>query len=237
MMRRLMRLAGVLLVMAALATPGQAAFIVDFSPATFGGATVTPGSNSWWQNQSTLDNFAESILFSSDATVTGMDIYSSSLNPVLSVGTQVTIRLWSDNAGAPGSLLTSFTEVITTIDGDGVGSATNAVRVRADFTSALELQANTRYWIGMSGTTSNIGLKGLSGVNAPDDSRMAWFNGSTLNSVAPTGDMAFRLEGSLESAANPIPAPPGAVLGVIGVFGLFGIRLVRRRATSESVAA
>lgn len=219
-MNRILRhTVGGMLVAAALtawAAPAKAAFVVDFSPATTGGSY-----GGAWINQSSNQNFGEQIDFTSAVTITAMDVYT--LSHVGNVGTLVTIRLWADQGGIPGALLTSFTETIALKDTDGTAGITNVVRVRANFTNALNLAANTTYWIGMSGTSDELGQVSL---NTPGDGTMAWFSGTSYNSQAAIGDMAFRLEGS---DINAVPAPPAAILFAIGAVGLGGGRALRRR--------
>lgn len=218
------RAAGVLAAVVAVCAgspPAKAAFIVNYSPGATGASTF--GS---FLNLSTSQNFAERILFNSAATITAMDIYTASFQGP--VGTSVTIRLWADNAGSPGTLITSFTETISVRDSDGNGGNSQIARIRATFTNALNLSANTQYWIGMSGTSTDIGLFTLTGPNAPDNARSAIFTGTTFGSTNNTGDMAFRLEGTLGGVVAA-PAPAGAVLFGIGLVGLAGSRLLRRR--------
>jgi hypothetical protein len=211
------------------ASPAKAAFLVEYSPSTTG-ATITPPGNTAgaaWSNQSTGQNFAESLLFNNAVTATAMDIYTGT--GFAPVGTSVTIRLWTDNLGTPGSLITTFTEAVALHDSDGNAGKATVFRIRANFTNDLHLAANTRYWIGMSGTTSDIGQLGLTAPNAPDNGSSAKFSGTTFqNHATDVGDLAFRLEGSVDSL-NAVPAPPGAVLAAIGAFGLIGIRMIRRK--------
>jgi hypothetical protein len=87
------------------------------------------------------------------------------------------------------------------------------VRAHADFAPPLILNADTRYWIGMSGTLFNLGQHGLIG-SFPDVSRMAQFLGATY--VFPTatgiGDMAFRLHGTV----LPEPSTAFVISCVVG---------------------
>ncbi len=194
--------------------PAQAdvlpAIIWDYSPA----ATNTSSGTDAWTNDSSGQNFAEIVSFPDSATVTGMSIYSGTFFG--SVGDLVTIRVWNDSAGLPGTLIHSFTETISVIDTAGVGEWSNINNKFANFTTPINLAASTPYWIGMSGfevIDINAGLLktfALASLNTnPGDGAMAQFSGTTrvpwLLSPVPIGDMAFRLYGSTQSQPDTEP--------------------------------
>jgi hypothetical protein len=198
----------------------RASVLLDRSPATTG-ATLELADGKPWSNLSYSQNFADSFSFGTAETLSGMDIYTSTVLP--SVGMSVTVRLWSDSGGLPGTLLDNLTTTVTAVDSVGTVPGTEDVRVHADFT--LTLAAGTTYWIGMSGTNAELGQYGLDGPNAPQDGGMARFIGTTFSDFASTdGDMAFRLEGS----ASTIPEPSSLVLAARSI-GLLGLGLAWRR--------
>jgi len=216
------------------------AIIWDYSPA----ATNTSSGTDGWGNGSSGQNFAEIVSFPDSATVTGMSIYSGTF--LGSVGDLVTIRVWNDSAGIPGTLIHSFTETISVIDTAGVGEWSNINNKFANFTTPINLAASTPYWIGMSGfgviidtIIGPVETIGLASLNTnPGDGAMAQFSGTTLETgLQPLGDMAFRLYGSTQSQPDtepgttptnpllPTPAPnnpdgftfPGVIIGDNGL--------------------
>jgi hypothetical protein len=183
--------------------------IWDYSPAATNTSSVPDG---FLVNASSGQNFAETVSFPDPATITGMSIYSG-VN-VVSVGDGVTIRVWTDSAGVPGTLIHNFTETISVIDTAGVGDWLFVNNLFANFTNSINLAANTPYWIGMSGfgvtIETNIGeveTIGLASLNTnPGDGAMAQFSGTTLvTGFQPVGDMAFRLYGTTQSQPDSEP--------------------------------
>jgi hypothetical protein len=190
-----------------------ASIIWDYSPATTGGEVSADD----WINNYNMQSFAEAVSFASDTTVGGIDIYSTSSYGY--IGESVTVRLWSDSTGQPGTLLNTIVTTITAIDTDGAVGNNN--RKHADITP-LTLTAGTTYWIGMTGTGENhINQTGLFGVSG-GDGKMAQFNGSDTFSYFTdvTGDMAFRLE----DTTNAVPEPTTMLLLGFGLMGLAGVR-------------
>jgi hypothetical protein len=191
-------------------TPGRAtaAIVWDYSPETTG-AAISPSTS--WVNQISIQNFADQFLLGQDTTLTGMDIYTrGDLIPF--VGQSVTVRLWSDNSGIPETLLQTFTDAIAAVDNQGAGSDSSVVRVFANFTSPVSVLANTRYWIGMSGTTSELGQLTLAGLNAPGDNEVAIFSDTEFSFSESIGDQAFRLHGNATAVPTPALLP-----GLVGM--------------------
>lgn len=216
-LRMVRKLAFAVAVMTAVLSGGTAyaTVIWDYSPATTR-AAIVPGFPYYYPNQAVGQNFAEIVSFALDATVTGIDIYS--LYPV-SLWQLATVRLWSDNgAGAPVDLLKEINTSISIVD--DTGAVEGFTRKHADITTPLLLSAGTNYWIGMSGRDgSELGQAGLKTV---DDGYMARFGGKSFSGLALAGDMAFRLEGTI----NAVPEPGTFIL--LGA-GLGGLALYRRR--------
>jgi len=159
--------------------------------------------------------------------VNGMAIYSSQSSGNGHVGDSVTIRIRSDNGGTPGLLLFDFTASITAVDFDGSSVNPSFLRASRKFASFsdITLLANTNYWIGMMGTTIDIGQSALDGTGAPGASQMWMYQGGgggyNLFNNQHFGDMAFRLYGDV---TTPVPEPEiytmmGIGLGLLGWVG------------------
>jgi hypothetical protein len=192
---------------ALFATPSRAvaAIVWDYSPATTGADINGP-----WSNISSIQNFSDQFLLGQDTTLTGMDIYARDGDP--SIGQSVTVRLWSDNGGTPGTLLQAFTEALAAVDTQSAGSDPFVRRAFANFVNPVSVLANTRYWIGMSGTDSELGQLTLTGLNAPGDNTTVGFDGTTFSTNYSIGDQAFRLHGN--ATAVPTPALLPGLMGM-----------------------
>jgi hypothetical protein len=201
-----------ILVVLGLGLDTQASILLDRSPAVYGLGTPS------YSNQIAGPHFAERIVFDSAVEVAGMDVYSSP--STLGVGDLVTITLWADASGLPGTMLQQFTATLSAIDTDGAAGA--AVRKHADF-SAISLAASTSYWMGMSGTSKELGQGGLASIPAGADGKMAYWNGGFYGLVG-TGDMAFRL---YSEDAPAVPEP--ATLAIWSWFGAVGAGIGWRR--------
>ncbi len=190
----------------------SATIIWDYSPDTTGSS-----GGASWSNQASGQNFAELVTFATGGTITGMDIYSSenwgNLNDI------VYIKIFADNGGTPGALITTLTEIISIIDTVGTSSVNGITRKFASLTNPYAYLAGS-FWIGMSGD-NEITQMSLN-TNAPENGKMAQFSGDNYSFSTPVGDMAFRLH----SVARDVPEPaPLALLA----FGLLGMAVLRRR--------
>lgn len=137
-----------------LPATSSAAIIWDYSPDTLG-ASGPP----FWSNNSNGQNFAERFTIANSTVLSGMDIFSA--NVVGALGQPVTVRLFADNGATPGALIAEILSALSIIDDDGATSIADANRKHADFVYAL---AAGSYWIGMSGTDSQLGQMSLGSV-------------------------------------------------------------------------
>lgn len=144
-----------LLAAAALLFAGgtQADVLLDRSPLTTDAAVLTDNADNLAGGQ----NFAERISFSSAVSLTGMDIYMG--RDIASLGQSVTIRIFEDTDVYSGVTLHAFSETVDAID--LVGASATTQRVYAEFTTPVGLDADTTYWIGMSGNTAPFNQAGL----------------------------------------------------------------------------
>jgi hypothetical protein len=191
--------------------PTRADVILDDSPDATGAE-----QNANWLNRAGGQNFAETVEFAAGATVTGMDIYTLSQFP--SVGMPVTLRLFSDATGQPGTLLDELRLTLSPVDTVGVTSPAWAGHVRAhvDLDSPLSLAANTVYWIGLSGTTAELGLDTFAGPGSPAGT-IAQLDGQSFDIFPTIGPMAFRLAGAVG-----VPEPSSLALCGLGIVALVG---------------
>ncbi len=169
-------------------SPAKAASVLwDYSP-----GTLNASGNPVYNNQTSRQRFYEEVVFEQDVFISSMAIFGGSDKGSLGYG--VNIRIYSDVFNAPGSILHNLNRQITTIESAGTaldtsGTERDVSKFEADLVDPLSILAGT-YWFGMSG--SNLWQMGLH-INAPDDSRMFQFSGTTSQGFTHTGvgDMAF----------------------------------------------
>lgn len=186
------------------ASGATAEIIWDYGPATGASAGA-------WANTTDGQNFAEQVIFDVDMYLTDIHMFTSYAD---SAGGDYHIKILLDNgAGDPGDVYRAWDQDVDEISVDNTGDV-QQYNHTFEFDAVL-LEADTIYWIGVSG---NGWEPGLSSVLTPGDGTMAQFSGAAFQFHAGVGDQMFQLTGY-------IPAP--GALALLGVAGL--IRKRRRR--------
>jgi hypothetical protein len=179
-------------------------------------------------NHSSGQNFAERVLFPQFIAIDGIDIYGSAQSAGL--GTATTVRIWRDDSGRPGAILTEFSSLINLVDSSG--ATTSTVRKHADFSMPFVLEPNLPYWIGMSATDTgnpivDITQAMLAKIPPGGDGLTANFNYQTFDFLQRNGDMALRLYGT------QVPEPPSGTLWMVNLTFVAFLSAVRRRHNSR----
>jgi hypothetical protein len=166
-------------------------------------------NNGNWVNQAGSENFAETVEFANAVSVSEMDIYTFAGIP--SVGMPVTLRLFSDSAGQPGTLLDELALTLSAVDTDGITSPAwdGHVRAHADLGSPLSLLTNTVYWIGLSGTSAEFGLDTLGGSGTSGRSPISTISPSI--SSPPSARWRSAWKGSPPCTSPPLLASAASV--------------------------
>ncbi|MDY7110627.1 MAG: hypothetical protein SYC29_18495 [Planctomycetota bacterium] len=178
-----------------------AEIIWDYGPDTgsYGGC---------WANSTNGQEFAEQVIFDVDMYLTDIHIFTCISSP----GGDSRIKILDDDgAGNPGNWLYDWNQ-----QADAWNDVGNDLYEAIYEFDEIVLEANTIYWIGVSG---NGWEHGQASVLTPGDGTMAQFNGGTFNFHASVGDQMFQLTG------YEVPAPAG--LALLGCAGLISRR--RRR--------
>jgi hypothetical protein len=172
-----------------------------------------------WENEAASQNFLMQVTLGSAASVDGFDIYT--LGEFAPVGQSVTIRIRNDAAGEPAAAnLFEFTDTIDTVtpyQGDEV--------IAGAHFAPLSLAAGM-YWIGMSGTSAELGWNTYAngGVGSPSGQRQLSGEVSIFQPGVDT--FAWRLEGG-----SATPEPAAWALMLIG-FGAAGAAMRAARKSS-----
>lgn len=210
---------------AAQATP---IVLLDRSPDAVPLASITPlgtPSAGNWTNMRMEQHFADSFSFNATVSLTGMSLYSGHWWGA--VGDTVSIQLFDDAGGVPGTLLSEFNTTIASIDTNGASrsDASELTQKYADFGFTMVLPANATFWIGMSGGTSTSpGDIAAAGLISADDGQSALLYADGGPSLVPVvGDMSMRLYG------NPIVTPDGGATVVALLLSCLGIASIYRR--------
>lgn len=201
------------------AAPASAAVLFDDAPAGF-----TPAN---YVNQAGGQNFLMRFTIGTGATVNGLDIFTSSTFATL--GKAVTIKIRADNGGSPEAANLARIETTLSAIAAVAGQPDFVRRAHADF-GGVALAAGS-YWIGMSGTASELGIYGFQngGPDAPADQRQ--LSGDAVTITPSVNNLAFTVYGDV----NAVPEPAAWALMIAG-FGAVGAAS-RRRARQTVVAA
>jgi hypothetical protein len=204
----------------------SAAIILDRSPGAYPGVTLEPdhGAPGSQSNVGDGGNWADSFSFGSAETLTGMGLYSGS--DWGTVGQAVTIKLWYDNNGVPGSLIQEFNTTVSVVNTEGASSVALITQKYAAFTTPISLAANTVYWIEMSGGNgTQLALLGVTDPAAGLAGYSALFNGDTFQGLHTPGigDVSMRLYGF-----SAVPEPPTCISGALALLLPLSVPALRR---------
>jgi len=137
-----------------------------------------------------------------------------------SASTDLFVRLYSDNSGQPGTVITNFTNptpITTTLTNNTFTLATPQA-----------LAANTTYWL-VSGTTgggwydwgytTSFNQTGLPSWTIGDGYVASNNQGGSWDSFPTDGPYQFSLEGTISTPPTSVPEP-GSVVALLGLGGL-----------------
>ena len=188
------------------ASQASATILVDVSP--------TPPAFGSWVNQASNQNFLMQFTLGTSASVTGFNIYSDPSFP--SIGQSVTIRIRNDAGGAPDA--SNLDEIVSSISSiTPVDSSTELVG--ATF-APVSLSAGT-YWMGMSGTSSELSWNSFGGF--------VLFPGQyQLSGETPVFDPAVGQFGYQVIGAGGVPEPATWAMMLVG-FAALGLAARRQR--------
>jgi hypothetical protein len=192
--------------------------------------TVLPGNP--YGNQAGLQNFLVSFTLTQKSDITSFSLFTD--KSYGNIGQAVTVRLRADVGGDTPSA-TNLQEIFTTIDAATVLDASNNLKmVTADFGPIL-LDPGT-YWIGMSGSTSELGWEAFVLQHVTSMPPGQWqLNGETLAWRPNVYNFAYQIGGApVTVTSGGVPEPASWALMICGI-GLTG-SMLRRRPTKESAA-
>jgi len=184
---------------------------------------IIPDTAYWSDGSSIFQDLADNFTLNSNTTITGIEftgIYGNSV-----VNDIFEIELYMDNGGMPelnSFLTTQLTNTQRTATGDVIVTATQSFDLfsyTADLTAAINLDANTDYWIRIANDTNGefwnwaALSSGNDGIYFRNDTDPDW---TFFNS-----DMDFTLIGT-----TSIPEP-SSIFGLLGL--AIAVNLRRRR--------
>ncbi|RJP41150.1 MAG: hypothetical protein C4547_01865 [Phycisphaerales bacterium] len=141
-------------------------------------------TNGCWANTTAGQNFAERVIWETNQTVTAMRIFTC----IAKRDGTVHIKILADNGGVPGAVVAAFDVTPDSWEPDHTGENV----VTASF-GPVNLDANTPYWIGMSGNGFELGQHALN--PGPENNQMAQFSGPNYSFMTGVGDQKFQLLG------------------------------------------
>lgn len=166
-----------------------------------------------WQNQTAQQNFADNVMFGTNTTITGFNLFTGNFPPS---GTY-NVHLYADSGGVPGALISSQDVTASNFLFYGSFNGVDVYEVVLNLTP-LNLASGVQYWIGASGNGFEAGQLSLKGPGDPGDGQMAQFAGPNYIFMTQVGDQSFQLV----SGVGGVPEPSSLLLLGTGVVGLFG---------------
>ena len=176
------------------------------------------------QSNSDIGGITFDYFWQGSSFTTGSSSYNLNSATLLfqefSASTDLFVRLYSDNSGQPGTVITNFTNptpITTTLTNNTFTLATPQA-----------LAANTTYWL-VSGTTGGGGYDwgyttsfnqtGLPSWTIGDGYVASNNQGGSWDSFPTDGPYQFSLEGTTSTPPTSVPEP-GSVVALLGLGGL-----------------
>jgi hypothetical protein len=200
---------------------GSAAAMTGSATVLFNNLSDTPTSSNGIYGNGSGTNGSVYQSFSNGATGLLLDDLQLELAGAVTSTGSFTIGLYSDLSTKPNTLLLTIASV-----NDSSIALSPAVY---DFSVAnYSLSANTRYWIGLVGTSTSSHWEGTP-VQAGDTGTSTEFIQQTTGVVYPSNaNFAYMMEVTAVSAQSGVPEPATMGLMALGLGGL-GVFLRRKR--------